>query len=60
MTDQKVDAPEGGVKEAVGGVTHDEEPRKTGSVDQPASSIREKVEHAMEAVRGRFSAGAKK
>jgi uncharacterized protein YjbJ (UPF0337 family) len=60
MTDQEAHPPESRVKEAVGSVTDDQEPNNEGRADQPASSIKEKVEHAMAAVRERFTGDDKK
>jgi uncharacterized protein YjbJ (UPF0337 family) len=60
MTDQKVDEAKGRVKEAAGSLTDDQELKNEGKADQVASSVKEKVEHAVDAVKEKFTGGDKK
>lgn len=60
MTDPKVDEAKGRVKEAAGSLTDDKELKKEGKADQAASSIKKKVDSAVDAAKDRFSGGDKK
>ncbi len=56
MTDQKADVTEGRGTEPVGSVSGDGgREAEEGKVDHPRSSVRAKVERAMDAARERFS-----
>ena len=56
MTDQKPDVTEERGAEPVGSVSGDRGPEtEAGKVDHPRSSVRAKVERAMDAARERFS-----
>jgi uncharacterized protein YjbJ (UPF0337 family) len=59
MTDQKVDEAKGRVKGAAGSLTDDKELKNEGKADQAASSIKKKVEHAMDVVKEKFAGGDK-
>ncbi len=60
MTDQKVDGAKGRVKEAAGSLTDDKELKNEGKADQAASSVKEKVEHAVDVVKKKFTGGGDK
>lgn len=60
MTDHKVEDAKGRAKEAAGALTDDEKLKHEGQADQAAASVKDKVEHAVDAVKDRFSGGARK
>ena len=61
MTDQKPDPTEGRGTDAVGSVSPDAGPKtEARKIDQPRSSVRAKVERAMDAARERFGRGDEK
>ncbi len=60
MTDPKVDEAKGRVKEAAGSLTDDKKLKNEGKADRAASSVKEKVDHAVDAVRAKFPGGGKK
>jgi uncharacterized protein YjbJ (UPF0337 family) len=60
MTDHKVEEAKGRAKEAAGALTDDEKLKYEGQADQAAASVKDKVEHAVDAVKDRFTGGKKK
>ena len=60
MTDPKVDEAKGRVKEAAGSLTDDKKLKNEGKADRAASSFKEKVDHAVDAAKDKFSGGGKK
>ena len=59
MTDPKVDEAKGRVKEAAGSLTDDKELKNEGKADRAGSSVKEKVDHAVDAVKDKFPGGKK-
>ena len=60
LTDPKVDEAKGRVKEAAGSLTDDKKLKNEGKADRATSSVKEKVDHAVDAVRDKFPGGGKK
>ncbi|HEX2707324.1 MAG TPA: CsbD family protein [Solirubrobacterales bacterium] len=59
MTDRKVDEAKGRAKQAAGSLTDNKELKNEGKADQTASSVKEKFEHAVDAVKERLTGGKK-
>ena len=59
MTDQKVDEAKGRAKEAAGSLTDDKELKKKGKADRAASSMKKKVDNAVDAAKDKLSGGDK-
>ncbi len=59
MTDRKMDEAKGRAKEAAGILTDDKKLKNEGKADQAASSVKEKVEHAVDAVKEKVTGGKK-
>ena len=55
MTDHKTDEAKGRVKEAAGSLTGDDELKNEGKVDRASSSVKEKVEGAVDAVKDKVT-----
>lgn len=60
MTDHRVDDAKGRVKEAAGSLTGNDELKNEGKADQAGASVKEKVEHAADSVKGKLTGGDKK
>ena len=60
MTDRKVDEAKGRAKEAAGILTDNKKLKNEGKADQAASSVKEKVEHAVDVVKEKVTGGHKK
>lgn len=55
MTDHKTDEATGRAKEAAGALTGDEELKNEGKADQAASSVKEKLEGAVDKVKKKLT-----
>ncbi|HMU25880.1 MAG TPA: CsbD family protein [Solirubrobacterales bacterium] len=55
MTDHKTDEAKGRVKEAAGAITDDDELKNEGKADRAASSVKEKVEDAVDTVKEKLA-----
>ena len=55
MTDHRVDEAKGRVKEAIGSLTDNKELKKEGRADRAGSSVKEKVDHAVDAVKDKLT-----
>ncbi|HMX72394.1 MAG TPA: CsbD family protein [Solirubrobacterales bacterium] len=55
MTDHKTDEAKGRVKEAAGAITDDDELKNEGKADRAASSVKEKVEDAVDTVKEKLT-----
>lgn len=55
MSDHKADEAKGRAKEAAGSLTDDKELKREGKADQASSSVKEKAEKAVDAVKDKLT-----